>query len=289
MTQFITWKQIMERWFADLREFIDYENPGSFLSRWDWDKLKALLGTELFELEWSFIKKIGFLIPEEKKKGGAVVKKVEAVVNKMKEKSHESVEWFVKKIAELEKEIEWLKNENNSIDNGWERDVEKFESQIEKLEKQLEEKSAWSFDIDNYQTIAMKDWKWLTVLELVTEYMQEVRLRKNAEAALKVTTEKFDSELKKQVGEIMKKNEYLQEDIIKMEKEVSDYKQEPAKARRYFYKFKVAYDMMIEAGAKDVDRKAVEKEVSKFEDEKIKQQIDSWLQETTIDIENEIE
>jgi hypothetical protein len=112
------------------------------------------------------------------------------------------------------------------------------------------------------------DKQWMTIGELKIGYIELVNMVKSIESGLKTTTEKFDSELKKQVGETIKKNEYLQEDITKMEKEVLTYKQEASKARRYFYKFKVAYDMMILAGAKDPDRNAVGKEVDKFEEEK---------------------
>lgn len=214
-------------------------------------------------------------------KGGAVntVKLKEEVKTEEKVKTKASMsDWEAievnTKIAQLEKEVVERKENWNKIHKQMEIDDMEYLA----LEKKYKELQKWLSDIDSQESSVQRyeDKKWMTIGELKIGYIELVNMLKSVESENKTIKDKFDVELKKQVGEIMKKNEYLQEDIAKMEREVFDYKQEPIKARKYFYKFKVAYDMMIEAGAKDPDRKAVEKEVSKFEDEKIKQQIDSW-------------
>jgi hypothetical protein len=91
--------------------------------------------------------------------------------------------------------------------------------------------------------------------------MAKCRVIDEKENDIKKLQENMDEQLQKQIWEIVKKNEYLQEDLNKALKQVDEYKQEAANTAKYFLKFKVAYDIMIENGAKEPDKKLVDKEV----------------------------
>lgn len=101
-------EEVSMKGYFNLKEIIDRSNPISFLWRSDSDQIKTLLKTWIFELEWTFIKRKWFVIPESEKNvvQWGIVESAPKIVEVIKEVPVEKiVEVPVEKIVEVIKEV----------------------------------------------------------------------------------------------------------------------------------------------------------------------------------------
>lgn len=150
----------------------------------------------------------------------------------------------------IKKQSKWM-DDNDKEFFALEKEHKELKTKMEQIQ-QNGNSSQESYNIDGVQ---------MSVEDIVCGYMAKCRVIDEKENDIKKLQENMDEQLQKQIWEIVKKNEYLQEDLTKALKQVDEYKQEAANTAKYFLKFKVSYDIMIENGAKEPDKKLVDKEV----------------------------